>query len=107
MSPLCQKKTSAPSIGSRRQRAKKRLRFRDLGKFWARRKAVQRRREQGMSIGGSVRRVIELRQRERRAQLETARLLLLRDGDCREERILGRGRIRRIALEQNLAAQTV
>jgi hypothetical protein len=48
--------------------------------------------------------VIELRQRERRAQLETARLLLLRDGDRSEERVLGRRGIRRIALEQNLAA---
>jgi hypothetical protein len=40
-----------------------------------------------------------------RAQLETPRLLLLRDGDCSEERLLGRRRIRRIALEQNLAAR--
>jgi hypothetical protein len=47
--------------------------------------------------------VIELRQRERRAQLETPRLLLLRDGDCGEECVLDRRRIRRIALEQNLA----
>ena len=46
-----------------------------------------------MSVRGSVRRVIELRQRERRAQLKTARRLLLRDGDCREERILGRRRM--------------
>jgi hypothetical protein len=47
--------------------------------------------------------VIELRQRERRAQLETPRLLLLGDGDCSEERILSRGRIRRIAFEEKLA----
>jgi hypothetical protein len=60
-----------------------------------------------MGVGGAVRGVIELRQRERPAQLETARLLLLRDGDCSEERILGRRRIRRIALEQNLAAAAV
>src|SRR5215472_16514936 len=59
-----------------------------------------------MSIRRSVR-VIELRQRERRAQLETPCLLLLRDGDCSEERILGRGGVRRIALEQNLAAQAM
>jgi hypothetical protein len=43
---------------------------------------------------------MELRQRERRAQLETPCLLLLRNSDCREERILGRRRIRRIALER-------
>ena len=48
--------------------------------------------------------MIELRQRERRAQLKTARVLLLRDGDCSEERILGLRCIRRIALEQNLTA---
>jgi hypothetical protein len=51
--------------------------------------------------------VIELRQRERRAQLKTARLLLLCDGDCSEKCILSRRRIRRIALEQNLAAQAM
>jgi hypothetical protein len=39
------------------------------------------------------------------AALKTARLLLLRDGDCRDQRVLGRRRIRRIALEQNLAAE--
>jgi hypothetical protein len=32
---------------------------------------------------------------------------VLRDGDCGEECILGQRRIRRIALEQNLAAQAV
>src|SRR5215831_5872859 len=51
--------------------------------------------------------MIELRQRECRAQLETPRLLLLRDGDCGEERILGGCRIYRIALEQNLAAEAM
>ena len=51
--------------------------------------------------------MIELRQRERRAQLETPRFLLLRDCDCSEEGILCRRGIRRIALEQNLAAQAM
>jgi integrase len=60
-----------------------------------------------MGVGGSVRCVIELRQRESRAQLETPRLLLLRDGDCSEQCILGQRRIRRIALKQNLAAQAM
>jgi hypothetical protein len=32
---------------------------------------------------------------------------LLRDGDCGEERLLGRRRVGRIALEQNLAAQAM
>jgi hypothetical protein len=40
-------------------------------------------------------------------QFKTARLLLLRDGDGGEERILGRRRIDRIALEQDLAAQAM
>jgi hypothetical protein len=44
------------------------------------------------------------RQIEGCAQLKTARPLLLRDGDCNEECILGQRRIRPIALEQNLAA---
>ena len=57
----------------------------------------------GASAGWSV--GDELRQRERRAQLKTARLLLLRDGDCSDQRVLGRRRIRQIALEQNLAAE--
>ena len=51
--------------------------------------------------------MIELRQRERRAELEAPRLLLLRDGDGRQERFLGRRSIRRIALEQNIAAGAV
>src|SRR5215471_14144614 len=101
------RKSPAPSIGSWRQRREKRLRFRDLGKFRGRRKALEPGREQGMRVRGSVRRVIELRQRERCAQLKTARLLLPRDGDCSEECILGRRRIRRAALEQNLAAQAM
>ena len=60
-----------------------------------------------MSVRGTVGGVIESCQIESCAQLKTARLLLLRDGDCREQRILGRRRIRRIALEQNLAAQAM
>jgi hypothetical protein len=51
--------------------------------------------------------VIELRQRERCAQLEAPRLPLLRDGDCSKECFLGWRLVRRIALEQNLAAQAM
>ena len=39
-SPLHKRRPSAPSIGSRRQRGEKRLRFRDLGKFRGRRKTL-------------------------------------------------------------------
>jgi hypothetical protein len=49
----------------------------------------------------------ELRQRERRAQLETPRLLLLRDADCRARCMLGRRRIPWIALAQNFAAHAM
>jgi hypothetical protein len=48
-------KSPTPSLGSRRQHAEKRLRFRDLGKFRGRRKTLERRREHGMGVGGSVR----------------------------------------------------
>src|SRR5262245_54760534 len=77
------------------------------GKFWGRRRALERRREHGMSVRGTARGIIKSCQIKSCAQLETSCLLLLRDGDCREERILGRRRIRRIALEQNLAAQAM
>ena len=60
-----------------------------------------------MGVGGAAGRLIKLRQRQRRAQLETPRLLLLRDGDSGEECFLGRRRVRRIALQQNLAADAV
>ena len=40
-------------------------------------------------------------------ELETSRLLLLRDGDCGEECFLGGPGVRRIALEQNLAADAM
>jgi hypothetical protein len=49
------RRPSAPSIGSRRQRAEKRLCFRDLGKFRGWRKPLKRRHENGLGVGGSVR----------------------------------------------------
>src|SRR5215469_16059655 len=73
-------KSPAPSIGSRHQRGEKRLRFRDLGKFRGRRKAPERRREQGMSVYGAARGIIQSCQIWSCAQLKTVRLLLLRDG---------------------------
>ena len=60
-----------------------------------------------MGVGVAAARLIMLRQRERRAQLKAPRLLLLRDSDCGEEGFFGRRRIRRIALEQNLAADAM
>ena len=60
-----------------------------------------------MCVGGAVCALIKLRQRQRRLQLKTPRLLLLRNGDGSEEGFLGRRRVRRIALEQNLAADAM
>jgi len=57
-----------------------------------------------MGIRGTARGIIKSCQMESCPQLETARLLLLRDGDCTKQCFLGWRRIRRIALEQNLAA---
>src|SRR6516162_4725655 len=97
----------APSTSSSRQRGEKRLRFRDLGKFRGRRKALERGREQGVGVLRTARGVIKSSQIESCAQLETARLLLLRDGDCSKECFLGRRRVRRIALQQDLATDAV
>ena len=58
-----------------RKRREQRLRLGDLGHFRGRRKAFERGREDGVGIGGAAGRLIELRQRERRAQFETARRL--------------------------------
>jgi hypothetical protein len=60
-----------------------------------------------MSVRGTARRMIKSCQIESCSQLKTARLLLLRDGDCSEQCILGRRHIGRIALEQNLAPQAM
>ena len=86
-----------------RQRRQQRLRLRDLGHFRRRRKAFERRREDGVGFGGAAGRLIELGERERRAQFEAARALPLRDGDGRLESFFrGRG-VRGIALQQHFA----
>ena len=58
-----------------------RLRLCDLGHFWRRREAFERRREDGVRFGGAAGRLVELRERQRRAQTPTARALLLCDGE--------------------------
>ena len=60
------------------------------GNSGVRRKAFKRRCEHEMRVGGTSVRLIKLRQRERRTQLEASRLLLLRDSDGREEGFLDR-----------------
>src|SRR5215467_1944354 len=96
-----------PLIGSRRQCGEKHLRFRGLGKFRRRRKAFECRSENGVRVGGTVRALIKPRERQRGAQLETFRLLLLRDGNSSEKRLLRRPHVRWGALEKNLAADAM
>ena len=61
----------------RRERSQQRLRLGDLWHFRRRRKAFERGRENGVGVGGAAGRLIELGQRERRAQFVAARALLL------------------------------
>ena len=86
---------------------KQRLRLGDLGHFGRRREAFERGREDGVGVGGAAGRLVELGERERRAQFEAARALLLRDGDGGPERFFrGRG-VGRIALQQHFAARAM
>ena len=57
-----------------------------------------------MGVGGAAGRLVELGERERRAQFEAARALLLRDGDGGLEGFLRRRGVRRVALQQHFAA---
>jgi len=96
-----------PRLGLWIERREKRLRLLDLGEFLCRRKALERRRQHGVAVAGAVRALIVLRERKRRAQLEAARLLMLRNGDGAKERLFDRRNALPISLEQNLAADTV
>ena len=65
----------------------------------------ERRREDGVGVGGAAGRLVELGERERRAQFEAARALLLRDGDGGQEGFFrGRG-VGGVALQQDFAAR--
>ena len=57
-----------------------------------------------MSLREAVGRLVEPGERERRTQLETARRLLLRDGNRGQERVLSRRGVGRVVLEQHLTA---
>ena len=88
-----------------RQRRQQRLRLGDLRHFRRRRKAFERGREDGVGVGGAGGRLVELGERQRRAQFKTARGLLLRDGDGGQEGFFrGRG-VGGVALEQDFAAR--
>jgi hypothetical protein len=79
----------------------------DLGHFRRWRKAFERRREDGVRVHRAAGRLVELGERQRRAQFEAARPLVFRDGDGAPEGFLsGRG-IGGLALQQHFAADAV
>ena len=94
-----------PDFIGLRQRRQKRLRLGDLRHFRRRRNAFQRGRENGVGFGGAAGRLIEVGERERRAQFETAGALLLRDGDGGQEGVFRGRRIGGVALEEDFAAR--
>ncbi len=83
------------------------MRLGEFGELLGRREALDRRRQHGVRIGVAIGRAIELRQRQRGAQFEAARLLRLRDRDRGLQRLLGRRSIGRVALQQDLGADAV
>ena len=88
-----------------RQRRQQRLRLGDLRHFRRRRKAFERGREDGVGVGGAAGRLVELGERQRGAQFEAARALLLRDSDGGQEGVFrGRG-VGGVALQQHFAAR--
>ena len=60
-----------------------------------------------MGVGGAAGRLVELGERERRAQSEAARSLTLSDGDGGLECFLGGRRVRLVPLQQRFAADAV
>ena len=58
-----------------------------------------------MRLGGAAGRLVELSERQRRAQAPAARALLLRDGERGLEGFLGRRGVCGIALQQQFAAK--
>jgi hypothetical protein len=80
------------------------MRFGDLGHFGPRRKAFERRREDGVGVGRATGRLVELGEGKGRAQFETARPLTLSNGDGGPQGFFGGRGIRGIALQQHVAA---
>jgi hypothetical protein len=68
---------------------------------------ILRARGNRVPFEGAARRLVEPRQRQRRAQFETARTLLLRDRDSGQKRFLGSRRVGRVTLRQHLAADAM
>jgi hypothetical protein len=80
-------------------------RLSNLRHFRRRRKAFERRCENGAGVGGAAAFAIELSQRQRRAQFKTARALPLRDCDGGQKGFFRRRRIGGVALQQNFASR--
>ena len=75
------------------------MRLGEFGELLGRPEALDRRRQNGVRIKVAIGRAIKLRERQRGAQLEAARLLRLRDSDRGLQRLLGRRGIGRFALQ--------
>ena len=90
-----------------RQSREKRLSFRDLGHFRRRSESFERGGENCVPFDGAAGRLVEPRQRQRRAQFETARTLLLRDRDSGQKRFLGSRGVGRVTLQQHLATDAM
>jgi hypothetical protein len=89
------------------QRREQRLRLGNLGHFRCRRKALERRREDCVGVGGAGGRLVKLRKRHRRAQFEAARALLVGDGDGSQESLFRRCGVGGVAFQQEFAARPV
>ena len=84
--------------------SQQRLRLGDLGHFGRRRKAFERRRENGVGVGRTRGGLVKPRQRKRPEQLITARALLFCDPDCNPIGFFGGCGIVGTALQQDVAA---
>ena len=88
-----------------RQRREQRLRLGDLRHFGRRRKAFERGCEDGVGVGSVASRLIELGERKRRLQAETARALLPRNVNCSKKCGFRSPSVRAIRREQRLAQE--
>jgi len=89
------------------ERREKGLRLGEFGELSGRREALDRRREHRVGIGVAISAAVKLRQSQRGAQFEAARLLRLGDSDRGLQGLLGRRGIGRVALEQDSGADAV
>ena len=101
--PLAPRRTRLDLVRLSQPR-QQRLSLGDLRHLGRRRKAFERGREDGVGIDEAAGRLIELCERQRRAQFEAARGLLLCDGDGGLEGFLGGRGVGGVAPQQHFAA---